>query len=84
MTTEQRRSCADCRYTAGQEGGSLTCQRYPQPYRVARSYLCGEYKALVEEKPAEPKPRGLRARLAISEPPTVTRADIEHTLKPRQ
>jgi hypothetical protein len=77
MTTEQRRSCADCRYTAGQEGGSLTCQRYPQPHRVARSYLCGEYKALVEEKPAEPKPRGLRARLAISEPPTVTRAAAE-------
>jgi hypothetical protein len=82
MTTEQRRSCADCRYTAGQEGGSLTCQRYPQPHRVARSYLCGEYKPLVEEKaevtkPAEPKPRGLRARLTISEPPTVTRAAAE-------
>jgi hypothetical protein len=77
MTTEQRRSCADCRYTAGQEGGSLTCQRYPQPHRVARSYWCGEYKPLVEEKSAETKPRGLRARLTISEPPTVTRAAAE-------
>ena len=77
MTTEQRRSCADCRYTAGQEGGSLTCQRYPQPYRVARSYLCGEYKALVEEKAEVTKPRALRARLAISDPPTDTRAAAE-------
>ena len=77
MTTEQRRTCADCRYTAGQEGGSLTCQRYPQPHRVARSYLCGEYKPLVEERLAEAKPRGLRARLTIKDAPTVTRAAAE-------
>ncbi len=73
MTTEQRRSCAVCRYTEGQEGGSLTCQRYPQPHRVARSYLCGEYKPVAEE-PQEPKRRGLRPRLTITDAPTVTRA----------
>ena len=56
MQTEQKPSCTACRYTDGQTGGSLTCQRYPQPHRVARSYWCGEFKPLVEAQPVEAKP----------------------------
>jgi hypothetical protein len=66
-------SCGDCRYTAGQVGGSRTCHRYPQPHRVAVSYWCGEYKSLTEDKPIE-KGKGLRARLTVTDAPTVTRA----------
>jgi hypothetical protein len=78
MQTEQKPSCTACRYTDGQSGGSLTCQRYPQPHRVARSYWCGEFKPLVEAQPVEAKPAEVktsrpRARLTISEGPTVTR-----------
>lgn len=68
-------SCADCRYTAGQVGGSRTCHRYPQPHRVAVSYWCGEYKPVTEDKPAEQK-RGLRPKLTVSDPPTVVKNDI--------
>ena len=38
-------SCLSCKYTASKEGGSLSCQRYPQQLRVARSHWCGEWKA---------------------------------------
>ena len=38
-------SCLSCKYTTSKEGGSLSCQRYPQQLRVARSHWCGEYKA---------------------------------------
>lgn len=65
-------TCGDCRYTAGEVGGSRTCHRFPQPHRVAVSYWCGEHKPMTDEKPAETK-RGLRARLAVTEPPSVTR-----------
>lgn len=66
-------ACAECVFVGEQHGGSMTCHRYPQPYRVGRSYWCGEFKARTEEKPVEPK-RRLRATLAVTEPPTVTRA----------
>jgi len=66
--------CSNCKYTEGQTGGSLTCQRYPQPHRVAQTYWCGEYKPRTEEK-AEQKRRGLRPTLTISEQPTVERKD---------
>jgi hypothetical protein len=44
---------------------------------VARSYWCGEFKPLVEAQPVEAKPAEVktsrpRARLTISEGPTVT------------
>lgn len=65
-------ACAECIYVGDQQGGSMTCHRYPQPYRVARSYWCGEYKPRTEDKPVEPK-RRLRASLAVTEPPTVVR-----------
>lgn len=73
-------NCGICRYTAGQIGGSLTCQRYPQPHRVARSYWCGEFKSVVEAKVEEPKPSETRTgrarpRLTITDPPTVSKAD---------
>lgn len=64
-------NCAECLYTAGQEGGSLTCQRYPQPHRVARSYWCGEHK------PRAPEKKKLRATLTVTEPPSVSRAAEE-------
>lgn len=73
MNAEQRKSCADCRYTAGQDGGSLTCQRYPQPHRVARSYLCGEYQPQIVDAQQEPKRRGRPPRLAITAQPVVTK-----------
>jgi len=38
--------CETCKFTPQKEGGSLTCQRYPQSIRVARSYFCGEYQAM--------------------------------------
>lgn len=37
-------NCTNCKYTVSKEGGSLTCQRHPQPVRVARSYWCGEWR----------------------------------------
>lgn len=40
--------CETCKFTPQKEGGSLTCQRYPQSIRVARSYFCGEYQAMEE------------------------------------
>jgi hypothetical protein len=36
-------SCLSCKYTTSKEGGSLSCQRYPQQLRVARSHWCGEH-----------------------------------------
>lgn len=36
-------TCTTCKFTPQKEGGSLTCQRFPTPIRVARSYFCGEY-----------------------------------------
>ena len=38
-------SCLSCKFTTSKDGGSLSCQRYPQQLRVARSYWCGEYTA---------------------------------------
>jgi hypothetical protein len=38
-------SCLSCKFTANKDGGSLSCQRYPQQLRVARSHWCGEWKA---------------------------------------
>lgn len=38
-------SCLSCKFTTSKDGGSLSCQRYPQQLRVARSYWCGEYVA---------------------------------------
>lgn len=38
-------SCLSCKFTTSKDGGSLSCQRYPQQLRVARSYWCGEYAA---------------------------------------
>lgn len=37
-------SCLSCKFTTGKDGGSLSCQRYPQQLRVGRAYWCGEYK----------------------------------------
>lgn len=56
-------TCSECKYTQGQEGGSLTCQRFPQPARVARSYWCGEYQPAgkPKEQPQERAKKGLRA-----------------------
>jgi hypothetical protein len=61
-------TCGVCKFTMGQEGGSLTCQRYPQPHRVARSYWCGEWQPRPTEKPQEPRKGkgGLRAALPAS------------------
>lgn len=63
-------TCGDCRYTAGEVGGSRTCHRYPQPHRVAVSYWCGEHKPMAEEKQA----KRLRATLTVTDPPSVTRS----------
>lgn len=41
-------SCLSCKFTISKDGGSLTCQRYPQSIRVARSYYCGEHKQMEE------------------------------------
>ncbi len=38
-------NCLSCKFTTSKDGGSLSCQRYPQQLRVARSYWCGEYVA---------------------------------------
>ncbi len=43
-------NCENCKYTVSKEGGSLSCQRYPQQIRVARSYWCGEWRPAVKEK----------------------------------
>ncbi len=38
-------SCLSCKFTINKDGGSLSCQRYPQQLRVARSGWCGEWAA---------------------------------------
>jgi len=40
--------CETCKFTPNKEGGSLSCQRFPTPVRVARSYFCGEYQPMGE------------------------------------
>lgn len=68
-------SCADCKFTEGQEGGALTCQRYPSPQRVARSYWCGEHaprKAKADDRQPQTstgqRRQGLRPAPSQSEP----------------
>ena len=38
-------TCFSCRFTKEKTGGSLTCLRYPNPTRVARTQWCGEYQS---------------------------------------
>ena len=38
-------SCLSCKFTTSKDGGSLSCQRYPQQLRVSRSYWCGEWQS---------------------------------------
>ncbi len=38
-------SCLSCKFTLSKDGGSLSCHRYPQQLRVARSHWCGEWKS---------------------------------------
>lgn len=38
-------ACLNCRFTKEKTGGSLTCMRYPNPIRVARTQWCGEWQA---------------------------------------
>lgn len=41
-------NCVNCKYTHIKEGGSLTCQRFPKAVRVARDYVCGEWRPDVQ------------------------------------
>ena len=38
-------ACLNCRFTKEKTGGSLTCMRYPNQTRVARTQWCGEWQA---------------------------------------
>lgn len=48
-------ACLNCRFTKEKAGGSLTCLRYPNPTRVARTQWCGEYQA--DKQPVERRRR---------------------------
>lgn len=48
-------ACLNCRFTKEKTGGSLTCMRYPNPVRVARTQWCGEYQA--DKPPVERRKR---------------------------
>lgn len=56
-------ACLNCRFTKEKTGGSLTCLRYPNPTRVARTQWCGEWQA--DKIPTE---RRKRSAMEITDP----------------
>lgn len=43
-------SCMTCKYTLIKDGGSLTCNRFPKAVRVARDYVCGEWRPDIQKE----------------------------------
>jgi hypothetical protein len=43
-------TCVTCKYTLNKEGGSLSCCRFPRQVRVARDYVCGEWRPDVKKE----------------------------------
>lgn len=43
-------TCVTCKYTLSKEGGSLSCCRFPRQVRVARDYVCGEWRPDVKKE----------------------------------
>jgi hypothetical protein len=43
-------TCVTCKFTAVKDGGSLLCHRFPKAQRVARDYVCGEWRPDVKKE----------------------------------